>query len=167
MTCPSFFSVPIIFHCLYFLNILWILDFYSALFYILYHPIVAFFHFPLFCFFLLITTTLLIDLFHLFLAHACYLVFIDFKLFKFSFCSSTSSTFFLWLSFFCLKILVFFWLTVSFSSGFLSPEGFNFFLEIFGCLYTCDCYFILQFNLILNILTSSWLNMINIFMKLP
>ena len=61
-----------------------------------------FFDLSLFCYFFLflLTSTCfsLIALFHFFLAHTFSLVFIDFKLFKFSFGSSTSSTLFLWFS---------------------------------------------------------------------
>ena len=64
------------------------------------HLIIAFsliFHyFAIFLSFFIITITLsLITLFHLLLSHVFSLVFIDFTLFKFSFCSSTSSTLFL------------------------------------------------------------------------
>ena len=72
------------------------------LLYPFYHLIVAFsliFHY--FAFFsLIITITFsLIALFHLLLTHAFSLVFSDFTLFKFYFCSSTSSILFLWFSF--------------------------------------------------------------------
>ena len=76
-----------IFHWLYFLYILWILDLYSAFFYILYHLIVVSFDFTLFWYFfsfLLITTTFsLTNLFYLLLPHTFSLVFIDFTLFNF------------------------------------------------------------------------------------
>ena len=93
-----------IFHWLYFLNILWILDFYSIFFYIVYHLIVAFFLFSIillffFSFSIITITFSLITLFHLLLAHAFCLVFIDFTLFKFYFCSSTLSILFPWFSF--------------------------------------------------------------------
>ena len=63
---------------------------------------------PLFCYFSLITTITfsLIALFHLLLVHPFSLVFIDFALFKFYFCSSTSSMLFLWFSLvFCFLFL--------------------------------------------------------------
>ena len=132
-----------IFHWLYFLNILWILDFYSAFFYILYHLIVAFpliFHyFANFFSFLFVTIIIsLVTSFHLLLAHS--LVFIDFKLFKFSFCSSTSSTLFLWFSFVFCEHIFFDFLVVFYSlTLFLWISCCQwlllFFLEISGCIY--------------------------------
>ena len=109
-----------IFHWLYFVNMLWILHFYTEFFYILYHVIVAFsFIFHYFAFFPFLITTITFSLsylFHLLFAHAFSLVFIDFTLFKFWFCSSTSSTVFLWFLF-----VVFFplWTFFSFICSFL------------------------------------------------
>ena len=116
-SCKSSYTFWLLNHCfdaifqwLYFLNILRILDFYPAFFYILYNLIVAFsLIFCNFFSFLIITITFsLITLFHLLLAHAFSLVFIDFTIFKFPFWSSTSYTLFLWFSFaFCFLLFLF------------------------------------------------------------
>ena len=69
------------FQRLYFLYIFWILDFHSTVFYILHHLIVSFFIFHYLAFFIT-TTFYIITLFHLRLAHAFSLVFINFTLFR-------------------------------------------------------------------------------------
>ena len=159
-----------IFHWLYFLNILCILDFLLS---ILLYPLPSngcfFFDFPLFCYFfsfLIITITFsLITLFHLLLTHAFSLVFIGFTLFKFSFCSSTLSTLFLWSSFVCCFSFLFEYFFFDFLVFFYSLTLFPwiscywwlllFFLDISGCIYAL--WFLLQCNLMLNYfwLTSS------------
>lgn len=98
----------VIFHWLYVLNILWLLEFHSAFFYNLYCLIVSF-YFPLFFFFTYYHHFFsLITLFHLHLAHVFSLVFIHFTLFKFSllfYLIHTFSLIFICLFFF----LIFFW----------------------------------------------------------
>ena len=94
-----------IYHWLYFLNILWILDFYTAFFYYLNCLIAAFslsFHYFNFFTFLLTTTISLFSLFDFPIAHAFSLVFIDFTLFDtflwFSSSFLLNNAFFLWFS---------------------------------------------------------------------
>ena len=104
-----------------------------------------FFDFPLFWFFFLFDCYhhfFLITLFHLLLAHVFSLVFIDFILFKFSLCSSTSSMLFLWFSYgvfyFFLNSFWFFCsflLTNAFSLDFLLSGFYFCLLEISGCIY--------------------------------
>ena len=160
-----------IFHWLYFLNILWILDFYSAIFYILYHLIVAFcliFHYfaiffvffnyyhhfffnylnpPSPCsYFSLFFIDFTLLLFHL--IHAFSLIFICFFVL---FCFVYFWTFFLWFS---CRFLV----TNAFSMDFLLSVAFYFFSwKFLAAFMLCDCYFLLQCNLTLNYfwLTSS------------
>ena len=158
-----------IFHWLHFLNILWILDFYSAFFCILDHLNVAFsliFHYFDFFFFLIVTITFF-TLFHLLLAHVFSLVFIDFILFKFSLRSSTSSMLFLWFSYGVCFFFISFWTFFDFFVVFYSLTPFlwiscclvfTFFCwKFLAAFMLCDCYFLLQYNLILNYfwLTSS------------
>ena len=141
-----------IFHWLYFLYILWILDLYSAFFYILYHLIVVSFDFTLFWYFfsfLLITTTFsLTNLFYLLLPHTFSLVFIDFTLFNFfllfhfidafffiviRFFSFTSFwTLFLWF----YSLTVFLWFSCYSVDSTILGE----FLAVF---MLCGCYFLL------------------------
>ena len=115
-----------IFHWLHFLNILWILDIYSAFFYILYHLIVTFsLIFQLFFFFLLITTIIITPslLMFFFGFHWFY----TFEMFFFVFLISFW-TVFLWFS--CSFLL-----TNTFSLVFLFLVAFTFFLQISGCTY--------------------------------
>ena len=114
---------------------------------------------PLFCYFSLITTITfsLIALFHLLLAHPFSLVFIDFALFKFYFCSSNSSMLFLWFSLvFCflflfehffLDFLVVFYLLMPFLWISCCWWLFLFFLGNFW-LYLCSVIVIFFYNVI-------------------
>ena len=138
-----------------------------------------FFDFPLFGFFsLLITTTFSLIYSTLLLARAFSLVFIDFTLFKFSFYSSTSSTFFLWFSFvFCcfffkflfehFNILYIFYFD-HLSCSFPLTDAFSlvsccWWLLLFvfcswkflAAFMLCDSYFLLQCNFILNYFWST------------
>ena len=105
----------------------------------------------------------LIALFHPLLTDAFSLVFIDFTLLNFSFCSSTLSTLFhlsfVFCLFLCEHIFLNFLVVLSGSFfGFLVVSGFYFFSwKFLAAFMLWDYYFLLQCNLILNFfwLTSS------------